>query len=594
MSQSLKRKGKFSSHLINNSDERKRLRRQLRGDLDNIVLMALRGEPSRRYSSVEQLSEDIRRHLEGLPVIARKSSFGYRAEKFVGRNKTAVLAAALILATLITGIAATLHQARRAEKRVSELRSLTGSLMFELNDEIEQSPTQARLPLVKRASAYLNRLSEEAQDDRSLQYEVATAHLQLGDLQGRPYRPNVGDIDGAFASYRRARAIMEPLAANNPFDLKVQSDLAIIYERAGHLAYRKGEYETAIDYVSRALRLREAIWKTDESNIEYRSRLAEACIYYGDVINTKDKSERAIYYRHALRLREDLARDEPANMQHLRDMAQAHQRLGTNIRASGASAQAAKEGIEQQLEHHRQAMRLREQIAASGAANVRDQRNMGDQAMLMSGVLMSLNEVNEAMAKLGRAQRIFEALALADPANAEARRDIGFVNEKLGRAAMQAGNAKQAGEYLSSAAHILESLDARSPNKEDASSLVGIYDSLAQVQEGAGDMDGALMYWRKAIELRERIFSAQADARSRRKLAEAYQNIGEAYAKFARAKTNAGERAARYVEARAHLKRSLDLWQSLHEQDALKDNFAERPDKVAREIALCDTALAKL
>src|SRR5262249_48929435 len=64
-----------------------KLRRRLRGDLDNIVLMAMRKDPKRRYSSVEQLSEDIRRHLEGLPVMARPDAPGYRAAKFIGRHK---------------------------------------------------------------------------------------------------------------------------------------------------------------------------------------------------------------------------------------------------------------------------------------------------------------------------------------------------------------------------------------------------------------------------------------------------------------------------------------------------------------------------
>src|SRR6184192_3629107 len=58
----------------------------LRGDLDNIVLMALRKEPERRYQSVEQFSEDIRRHLEALPVRARKDTFAYRSAKFLKRN----------------------------------------------------------------------------------------------------------------------------------------------------------------------------------------------------------------------------------------------------------------------------------------------------------------------------------------------------------------------------------------------------------------------------------------------------------------------------------------------------------------------------
>jgi len=76
-------------------------RKLLRGDLDNIILKALRKEPERRYSSVEQFSEDLRRHLEGLPVTARPDTFSYRAEKFIRRNRAAVLSGLIILLTLI-------------------------------------------------------------------------------------------------------------------------------------------------------------------------------------------------------------------------------------------------------------------------------------------------------------------------------------------------------------------------------------------------------------------------------------------------------------------------------------------------------------
>jgi hypothetical protein len=62
------------------------IRRQLRGDLDTIVLVALRKEPERRYQSVDDLAGDIRRHLHGLPIGARPDSPGYRAGKFLKRN----------------------------------------------------------------------------------------------------------------------------------------------------------------------------------------------------------------------------------------------------------------------------------------------------------------------------------------------------------------------------------------------------------------------------------------------------------------------------------------------------------------------------
>jgi serine/threonine protein kinase/tetratricopeptide (TPR) repeat protein len=83
-----------------------RLRRRLRGDLDNIILTALRKDPQRRYASVEQFSDDIRRHLEGLPIIARKDTLAYRTTKFMRRNKVGV--AAVMLSVALLGLAALL------------------------------------------------------------------------------------------------------------------------------------------------------------------------------------------------------------------------------------------------------------------------------------------------------------------------------------------------------------------------------------------------------------------------------------------------------------------------------------------------------
>jgi eukaryotic-like serine/threonine-protein kinase len=89
-------------------------RQSLRGDLDNIVMKALRKKPERRYASVGEFSEDVRRHLEGRPVIARKDTVGYRTSKFVARNKVAVAAAALICLAIIGGFIASLWQAQNA------------------------------------------------------------------------------------------------------------------------------------------------------------------------------------------------------------------------------------------------------------------------------------------------------------------------------------------------------------------------------------------------------------------------------------------------------------------------------------------------
>jgi serine/threonine-protein kinase len=103
------------------SEENKRAKTSVRrfadAELENIISMARREDPARRYASAAQLAEDVQRYLDGLPVHAQKDSFTYRAGKFVRRNKVGVAAAAIILLTIVSGIIATIWQARRANEQ---------------------------------------------------------------------------------------------------------------------------------------------------------------------------------------------------------------------------------------------------------------------------------------------------------------------------------------------------------------------------------------------------------------------------------------------------------------------------------------------
>jgi len=200
-----------------------RLRRQLEGDLDNIVLKAMRKEPQRRYSSVEQFSEDLRRYLDGLPVIARKDTFSYRSSKFVRRNRLGVTAAAVILLLLALGVAGIARQRvianrqrARAEKRFNEVRELAHSFMFTFHDAIRNlaGATAARQLVVSESLRYLNSLADEASDDPSLQRELGEAYHKLAEIQGLPGASNLGDKEGAVESFKKAIVIRESLVAS--------------------------------------------------------------------------------------------------------------------------------------------------------------------------------------------------------------------------------------------------------------------------------------------------------------------------------------------------------------------------------------------
>jgi tetratricopeptide (TPR) repeat protein len=98
-------------------------RRALRGDLDTIVAVALRKEPSHRYGSVAALADDIRRHLSGRPIVARAHSRGYRLRTLLRRRRLELLAASVVLASLLVGIL----MARVSAARADTLRALAQS-----------------------------------------------------------------------------------------------------------------------------------------------------------------------------------------------------------------------------------------------------------------------------------------------------------------------------------------------------------------------------------------------------------------------------------------------------------------------------------
>jgi serine/threonine-protein kinase len=133
----------------------------LKGDLDNIVLMAMRKEPARRYASVAQFSEDVRRHLEGLPVVARKDTVGYRSTKFIRRHRAGVAAATLVAMAIVAGLIAALWEARQARaqrdvaKRINTfLQDMLGAAAPEVKgvdvkvaDLLDEASTRARTEL---------------------------------------------------------------------------------------------------------------------------------------------------------------------------------------------------------------------------------------------------------------------------------------------------------------------------------------------------------------------------------------------------------------------------------------------------------------
>ncbi len=147
--------------------------RNLKGDLDSIVLMALRKEHSARYSSVEQFSADIQRYLDGLPTLARKGTFAYRTVKYLRRYKVPVAAAALIVLSLLGGIGATSRQAQiaRAAQAKAEAQRIRAEHALAVAGEQRRRAEQALAEVEAQRTRAENALTTA--DQRRLQAEAA-------------------------------------------------------------------------------------------------------------------------------------------------------------------------------------------------------------------------------------------------------------------------------------------------------------------------------------------------------------------------------------------------------------------------------------
>ena len=267
--------------------------RQLAGDMDNVILKALRKEPERRYASVGDLRADLERYLEGLPVQASRVTLAYRARKFVSRNRAAVAAAVLALLSLFIGLGVSMwevHVARmqrtRAERHFNDVRKLANSLLFEIDDKIRDLPgaTDARRLMVTRAGEYLDYLAGEAAGDTKLNLELADAYARLGQVQGNPSFPNLGDRSGAQASYEKSSRIAEDVLRRDPNNARALQVVVNSLSAEGWLMVTANRSVDAVTTQQKAVDASQALVRIYPQETSYRQQLAEQLHDLGDMM----------------------------------------------------------------------------------------------------------------------------------------------------------------------------------------------------------------------------------------------------------------------------------------------------------------------
>jgi len=443
-------------------------RRALRGDLDTIVLAALEVDPARRYGSVENLADDIRRYLSGHPVRARRATFGYRAAKFVRRNTLAVAAAVVIVAVTAVAFAATLHQKRIAERRFEEVRSLAHSVVFELHDAIAPLPgsTPARELLVRRALVYLDHLAEESSENTPLQLELCGAYLKIGDVQGLPYRPNLGDTAGATASYQKALDIAEAVTAREPKNAAALALLADAHDRSGFIEQRALRWAEALQQHETSRAIREALPPNPRRNIALAQTWTAIgdCRYIGRQVipprlmlgTARQAYEESLAVLAAQPAPPGLRRDA------LQEIGRAHQRLG------GYLTGELENDLPLAIRHHDAALQALRERAALMPSDAVARRNLADQYVMKATAQNRMKDGAGALQSTDGALEVLRALAAADPKNLEAQHDLGFAFGERGVALSTLGRTAEAAEAFREAIAIADRLIAADPSNNEA------------------------------------------------------------------------------------------------------------------------------
>ncbi len=222
------------------------LSRRLRGDLDRVVMMALRKEPERRYSSVEAFARDLRLHLEGRVVEARPDTVGYRMVTFVRRNRVVVAAACVALAAVVAGTGVALWQAQEARQEsaratVEAARAVeVASFLTELLGDFDPSRSQGGQ---LTADSVLARAALRVRSGLSAHPEVRAQLLA-----------SLGQIYQSYAEFEQADGLLrEALALRRRHLGPAHPDVATSLRDLGWLAYVRGDYERAETLYTRAL-----------------------------------------------------------------------------------------------------------------------------------------------------------------------------------------------------------------------------------------------------------------------------------------------------------------------------------------------------
>ena len=555
-------------------------------ELKNIVAMARRDDPARRYASVAQFAEDVQRFLDGQPVRAQRDSFTYRAGKFVRRNKVGVVAAAFVALSLVVGFAVAMWQASvarqerdRAERRFADVRQLSNALLMDIAPKIErlEGATEARQSLVAQSLKYLDSLAGESADDSVLQAELATAYEKVGVLQGDSRQASLSDFRGAIASLEKAQAIRRRLLEMNRSDAENRRLLADNLRLLAIRRMTQSDVEGGFRDSKEALLIYETLVAETPRSLKLQRSLLEAQVEEAaNYINLSRFAEAIAPLQQALGKIEALRRENPDDTETERILAKCLSSLGLALSWESRQPEAEAE------------MARAVSIAESLVARFPNDTNLKQDLWKFYESASSIyEEIDDAHAfeLCEKSRRVVEEVIAADPANAQARHNLSKSFSRLGISASNLGKPVEALGYLARAMAIVLELQEKDPlNRGYDRDVSALYIRIGVAREKQRDFAGALSSYQKSAALYEKQLAADAaNTIALRDLAIAYRRAGKVCKEIV--KTTDGQlRQTHLAAAKENYQQALDALLKAQAQNALPEVNRKLLEEVRKEI----------
>ena len=414
-----------------------------RGDLDTIASKALEKDRARRYASASDLAADVRRTLCDEPISARPASTIYQLRKFARRNRALVGGVGVAFLVLVLGIAGTTWQAlratrlaraeteqrrqveieksravesdQRAQRRFEDVVELARTVLYDLDDRIKHlaGATPARQLLVTTALEYLDSLAREAGDDPRFLRELAVAYRKVGDVQGNPNNANLGDFEGALASYEKSLEHARALAASLPGDAGVQRLLAVSQDRSGDALMALDRADEALARWRAALEVHEELALSAPDDYDAQREVVISRMRIGGALEAAGRPADALLtYEEGVELARALREEHPQAVTARSDLALLCGRLGAQLEASGRPEEA--------LERTREAFEILEALAREAPDDAGAQYDLSVVCGRFGSLLAIAGQWDEAVASGRRAVTVAERLSGADPRDAQA------------------------------------------------------------------------------------------------------------------------------------------------------------------------------